>query len=199
MRLIKESELVRGNIVGSGAFGTVYKVNILCIYLNSTNFQIYWFKLWIIKCQFNILLWNLKRIVKFVIHLRGVLKITTVQFYLKLQGAWIPEGENVRIPVAIKVLQEGTSTSQNKELLQEARVMASVEHPCCVRILAVCMAAQLMLVTQLLPLGCLLDYIRKNKCNIGSKALLNWTYQIAKVNHYINFIIDFRRCRCFTN
>ena len=29
LRLIKESELRRGNIIGSGAFGTVYKV--LCL------------------------------------------------------------------------------------------------------------------------------------------------------------------------
>ena len=33
----------------------------------------------------------------------------------------MPEGENVKIPVAIKVLQEGTSPHQNK-------VCASVDH-----------------------------------------------------------------------
>ena len=86
------------------------------------------------------------------------------------QGFWIPEGENVKIPVAIKVLQDGTSPNQNKELLEEARVMASVEHACCIRILAVCMSAQMMLITQLMPLGCLLDYVRKNKEHIGSKV-----------------------------
>ncbi len=59
--------------------------------------------------------------------------------------------------------------------------MASVDHPCCVRILAVCMTAQMMLITQLMPLGCLLDYVRKNRVNIGSKALLNWCTQIARV------------------
>lgn len=30
------------------------------------------------------------------------------------RGVWIPEGENVKIPVAIKVLQEGNSPHQNK-------------------------------------------------------------------------------------
>lgn len=97
------------------------------------------------------------------------------------QGFWIPENENVKIPVAIKVLQDGTSPNQNKELLEEARVMASVENACCIRILAVCMSAQMMLITQLMPLGCLLDYVRKNKEHIGSKVLLNWCTQIAKV------------------
>ncbi|ESO01560.1 hypothetical protein HELRODRAFT_81484, partial [Helobdella robusta] len=125
MRLIKESELMRGTCIGSGAFGAVYR------------------------------------------------------------GAWIPEGENLKIPVAIKILQDTTSTSQNKEFLQEARVMASVDHPCCVRILAICMASQMMLVTQLLPLGCLLDYVKKNRCNIGSKVFLNWCYQMAKGMQYL--------------
>lgn len=59
--------------------------------------------------------------------------------------------------------------------------MASVVNANCVRILAVCMTAQMMLVTQLMPMGCLLDYVRKNRENIGSKALLNWCTQIAKV------------------
>ncbi|GAB1602446.1 epidermal growth factor receptor-like isoform X2 [Argonauta hians] len=125
LRLIKESELRKGGIIGSGAFGTVYK------------------------------------------------------------GFWIPDGENVKIPVAIKVLQEGTSPSQNKELLEEARVMCSVDQQCCVRILAVCMTAQMMLITPLMPLGCLLDYIRKNKKAIGSKVLLNWCTQIAKGMAYL--------------
>jgi len=83
--------------------------------------------------------------------------------------------------VAIKLLQEGTSPSQNQELLEEARIMFSVNHPCCVRILAVCLTAQMMLITQLMPLGCLLDYVRKHKQNISSKVLLNWCTQIAKV------------------
>ena len=87
----------------------------------------------------------------------------------------------MKIPVAIKVLQEGNAPNQNKELLAEARIMASVVHPCCVRVLAVCMTAQMMLITQLMPLGCLLDYIRKNRTKIGSKYLLNWCAQIAKV------------------
>ncbi|KAL8617989.1 hypothetical protein ACOMHN_040213 [Nucella lapillus] len=125
LRLVKESELRKGGIIGSGAFGTVYK------------------------------------------------------------GFWIPQGENVKIPVAIKVLQDGTSPNQNKELLEEARVMASVEQACCIRILAVCMSAQMMLITQLMPLGCLLDYVRKNKEHIGSRVLLNWCTQIAKGMGYL--------------
>ena len=97
----------------------------------------------------------------------------------------MPENENVKIPVAVKILQEGTCANENKELLEEARIMASVENPYCIRILAFCMTAQMMLITQLMPLGCLLDYVRRNKDNIGSKVLLNWCTQIAKVNCFL--------------
>lgn len=94
----------------------------------------------------------------------------------------MPENENVKIPVAIKVLKEDTSTNTSKEFLEEAYIMASVEHPNLLQLLAVCMTSQMMLVTQLMPLGCLLDYVRINKDKIGSKPLLNWCTQIARGN-----------------
>lgn len=101
------------------------------------------------------------------------------------KGVWVPEGENVKIPVAIKVLREGTQPNTNKEFLEEAYIMASVDHPNLLKLLAVCMTSQLMLVTQLMPLGCLLDYVRNNKDKIGSKPLLNWCTQIARGMAYL--------------
>ncbi|KAL4604785.1 receptor tyrosine-protein kinase erbB-2-like, partial [Arapaima gigas] len=57
MRILKETELKKVRVLGSGAFGTVYK------------------------------------------------------------GVWTPDGENVKIPVAIKVLLENTSPKANKDIL----------------------------------------------------------------------------------
>lgn len=37
------------------------------------------------------------------------------------QGVWAPDGENVKIPVAIKVLRENTSPKANKEILDVSR------------------------------------------------------------------------------
>lgn len=101
------------------------------------------------------------------------------------RGMWVPEGENVKIPVAVKVLREGSTNSANKEILEEAYIMASVEHPNLLQLLAVSMTSQMMLVTQLMPLGCLLDYVRNNKDKIGSKPLLNWCTQIARGMAYL--------------
>ncbi|XP_015916068.1 epidermal growth factor receptor isoform X2 [Parasteatoda tepidariorum] len=102
------------------------------------------------------------------------------------KGVWVPENENVKIPVAIKVLRdERGEKSTNKDFLEEAYIMASVDHPNLLKLLAVCMASQSMLVTQLMPLGCLLDYVRNNKDKIGSKPLLNWCAQIARGMDYL--------------
>uniref|UniRef100_A0A2M4B952 Epidermal growth factor receptor n=2 Tax=Anopheles marajoara TaxID=58244 RepID=A0A2M4B952_9DIPT len=101
------------------------------------------------------------------------------------KGVWMPEGESVKIPVAIKVLMEMSGSESSKEFLEEAYIMASVEHPNLLKLLAVCMTSQMMLITQLMPLGCLLDYVRNNKDKIGSKALLNWSTQIARGMAYL--------------
>jgi len=125
LRMIKQSELRRGEVLGTGAFGTVYK------------------------------------------------------------GFWLPENEHIKIPVAIKVLTDRTSATHNDELLDEARIMASVHHDHCLRILAFCMGKEMMLITQLLSEGNLLEYIRMNKACIGSKAQLNWCVQIAEGMKYL--------------
>lgn len=101
------------------------------------------------------------------------------------KGVWAPEGENVKIPVAIKVLRENTSTKANKEILDEAYVMAGVASPYVCRLLGICLTSTVQLVTQLMPYGCLLDYVRENKDHIGSQFLLNWCVQIAKGMNYL--------------
>ncbi|KAJ8375545.1 hypothetical protein SKAU_G00061250 [Synaphobranchus kaupii] len=125
LRILKETEFKKIKVLGSGAFGTVYK------------------------------------------------------------GLWVPEGEDVKIPVAIKVLREATSPKANKEILDEAYVMASVDSPHVCRLLGICLTSTVQLITQLMPYGCLLDYVKENKDNIGSQYLLNWCVQIAKGMSYL--------------
>lgn len=108
-----------------------------------------------------------------------------------MQGVWLPEGENVKIPVAIKVLRERTGANTSKEFLEEAYIMASVEHPNLLQLQAVCMTSNMMLVTQLMPLGCLLDYVRNHREKIGSKPLLNWCTQIARGNGHLFILLQF--------
>uniref|UniRef100_H3C5X0 Receptor protein-tyrosine kinase n=1 Tax=Tetraodon nigroviridis TaxID=99883 RepID=H3C5X0_TETNG len=100
------------------------------------------------------------------------------------KGVWAPDGENVKIPVAIKVLRENTSPKANKEILDEAYVMAGVASPYVCRLLGICLTSTVQ-VTQLMSYGCLLEYVRKNKDHIGSQLLLNWCVQIAKGMSYL--------------
>ncbi|XP_055007179.1 melanoma receptor tyrosine-protein kinase-like [Boleophthalmus pectinirostris] len=125
LRILKETELKRVRVLGSGAFGTVYK------------------------------------------------------------GLWFPEGEQVKIRVAIKVLREATSPKANQEILDEAYVMASVEHPHVARLLGVVLASSVQLVTQLMPFGCLLDHVRQHQHLIPAQRLLTWCVQIAKGMSYL--------------
>ncbi|XP_001370812.2 receptor tyrosine-protein kinase erbB-2 [Monodelphis domestica] len=125
MRILKETELRKVKVLGSGAFGTVYK------------------------------------------------------------GIWIPDGESVKIPVAIKVLRENTSPKANKEILDEAYVMAGVGSPYVSRLLGICLTSTVQLVTQLMPYGCLLDHVRENRGRLCSQDLLNWCVQIAKGMNYL--------------
>uniref|UniRef100_A0A8C8EYZ1 Receptor protein-tyrosine kinase n=1 Tax=Oncorhynchus tshawytscha TaxID=74940 RepID=A0A8C8EYZ1_ONCTS len=102
-----------------------------------------------------------------------------------VSGIWVPEGETVKIPVAIKILNEVTGPKANVEFMDEALIMASMEHPHLVRLLGVCLSPTTQLVTQLMPHGCLLDYVHEHKDNIGSQLLLNWCVQIAKGMMYL--------------
>jgi len=94
----------------------------------------------------------------------------------------MPKQENVKILVAIKELSDRTNPGSDTELLEEARIMASVMHPCCIRIMAVCITRQMMLVTPLVSFGSLLDYLHRNRSNIGSRSMLTWAKQIAEVS-----------------
>ncbi|KAK3543089.1 hypothetical protein QTP70_010593, partial [Hemibagrus guttatus] len=107
------------------------------------------------------------------------------------KGIWVPEGETVKIPVAIKILNEATGPKANVEFMDEALIMASMEHPHLVRLLGVCLSPTIQLVTQLMPHGCLLDYVHEHKDNIGSQLLLNWCVQIAKVDQSMNKQLEF--------
>lgn len=103
MRILKETELKKLRVLGAGAFGTVYKV---CepVFLKKqentkteayvVNSYLYLDLWWVFEC-----------------------------FWSLFQGVWAPDGENVKIPVAIKVLRENTSPKANKEILDVSTSM----------------------------------------------------------------------------
>lgn len=108
------------------------------------------------------------------------------------KGIWVPEekGKTIKnkIPVAIKQLTNGDNNRKyiaSKEFLEEAYIMATVDHENILRLLAVCMTDKMMLITQLMQFGSLLEYVKLRKGKISSFKLLSWSTQIAKGMAYL--------------
>lgn len=102
------------------------------------------------------------------------------------EGYWQPEGDAHRYHVAIKVLNEETASPEaSKELLQEGVVMASMDHVNVVRLYCVCMGQQMMLVSQFVPLGALISYLKKSKNTLNAHTMLNFAVQIARGMEYL--------------
>ncbi|XP_048784590.1 receptor tyrosine-protein kinase erbB-3 [Lagopus muta] len=101
------------------------------------------------------------------------------------KGIWIPDGDSIKIPVSIKVIQDWSGQQSFHAVTDHMLAIGSLDHAYIVRLLGICPGPQLQLVTQLLPLGSLLDYVRKNRGSISPQLLLNWCVQVAKGMYYL--------------
>nr|XP_015199550.1 PREDICTED: receptor tyrosine-protein kinase erbB-3 [Lepisosteus oculatus] len=101
------------------------------------------------------------------------------------KGVWVPEGDTVKIPVAIKTIQDRTGRQTFTEVTDHMLAMGSLDHPYIVRLLGICPGASLQLVTQLSVQGSLLEHIRRHKHSLDPQRLLNWCVQIAKGMYYL--------------
>ena len=63
--------------------------------------------------------------------------------------------------------------------------MAKMDHENVVRLYGVCMSKTLMLVSQFVPLGALLDHLKKFKDHLNAHTMLTYSYQIARVRGYL--------------
>jgi epidermal growth factor receptor len=109
----------------------------------------------------------------------------TGEFGQVLKGLWVPENENLKIPIAIKSFRNMNDPKSSAEFMAEAQIMASLDHPNILKLMAVCLTDEMMMITQLMPLGNLLDYVRKHRDKIDSKTMLNWAVQIAQGMAYL--------------
>uniref|UniRef100_A0A8C2HV45 Receptor protein-tyrosine kinase n=1 Tax=Cyprinus carpio TaxID=7962 RepID=A0A8C2HV45_CYPCA len=101
------------------------------------------------------------------------------------KGFWIPEGDSLKIPVAIKTIQDRSGRQTFTEITDHMLAMGSLDHPYIVRHLGICLGTSLQLVTQLSPHGSLLQHLRQHKDSLDPQRLLNWCVQIAKGMYYL--------------
>ncbi|MEQ2161092.1 hypothetical protein GOODEAATRI_006201 [Goodea atripinnis] len=122
---------------------------------------------------------------------------TTLRYTIVLRENTSPKGNKDILDVSVNQIRNSPHLRILKSRIlqqllpvcfQEAYVMASVTSPYVCRLLGICLTSAVQLVTQLMPYGCLLDYVRENKDRIGSQFLLNWCVQIAKGMSYLEDI-----------
>ncbi|XP_065179948.1 melanoma receptor tyrosine-protein kinase-like [Sycon ciliatum] len=101
------------------------------------------------------------------------------------KGEWSPPDSERIVVVAVKVLKETAGSAGSSEFLDEAVVMASMNHPYLVRLLCICMAPRVMLITELMEHGSLLAYLRKRKRTLTGDVLLLFGRQIAEGMEYL--------------
>lgn len=89
------------------------------------------------------------------------------------------------LQIAIKVIHNDSNYEKSHKFLDEAHIMASVQHPYCLRLIGICMADQNMIITPLMSYGSVLDFFAKFKNKINAKMLLTWANQIAKGMEYL--------------
>lgn len=124
------------------------------------------------------------RIIK-VEELRISTLLGTGEFASVYKGTWAPQNQNRKNMVAIKILKKVTGPESSKEFLEEASLMATLEHTNILKLQAICMTSQIMLITQIMTNGSSLSYVRKEREKTGSKNLLNWCTQIARGMAYL--------------
>uniref|UniRef100_A0AC11CUD8 Erb-b2 receptor tyrosine kinase 3 n=1 Tax=Ovis aries TaxID=9940 RepID=A0AC11CUD8_SHEEP len=101
------------------------------------------------------------------------------------KGVWIPEGESIKIPVCIKVIEDKSGRQSFQAVTDHMLAIGSLDHAHIVRLLGLSPGSSLQLVTQYLPLGSLLDHVRQHRGALGPQLLLNWGVQIAKGMYYL--------------
>ncbi|XP_050930426.1 receptor tyrosine-protein kinase erbB-3a isoform X3 [Lates calcarifer] len=117
--------------------------------------------------------------------LRKIKLLGTGVFGSVHKGIWIPEGDTVKLPVAIKTITDRSGRQTFNELTDHMTAMGSLDHINVVRTLGICPGTSLQLVTQLSTQGSLLDHVRTYKNNLSPQKLLNWCVQIAKGMYYL--------------
>lgn len=73
---------------------------------------------------------------------------------ISLSALW-----NGTTEVAVKTLKPGTMSTE--DFLKEARIMKAARHPRLVRLYAVCIEEPIYIITELMPNGSLLEYLRE--------------------------------------
>ncbi|KAL6268080.1 hypothetical protein P5V15_001169 [Pogonomyrmex californicus] len=107
-------------------------------------------------------------------------KLGDGSFGVVRRGEWTsPSGQT--LPVAVKVLKADALTQPSviEDFVSEVQAMHTLNHHNLIRLYGVVLSQPMMMVTELAPLGALLDYLRQQCGRISILTLCNYALQVA--------------------
>ncbi|KAG5345972.1 ACK1 kinase, partial [Acromyrmex heyeri] len=113
-------------------------------------------------------------------------KLGDGSFGVVRRGEWTsPSGRT--LPVAVKVLKADALTQPNviEDFISEVQAMHTLDHHNLIRLYGVVLSQPMMMVTELAPLGALLDYLRQQCSRISILTLCNYALQVATGMAYL--------------
>lgn len=113
-------------------------------------------------------------------------KLGDGSFGVVRRGEWTsPSGRT--LPVAVKVLKADALTQPNvmEDFVSEVQAMHILDHHNLIRLYGVVLSQPMMMVTELAPLGALLDHLRQQCGRISILTLCNYALQVATGMAYL--------------
>ncbi|XP_012139308.1 activated Cdc42 kinase [Megachile rotundata] len=114
------------------------------------------------------------------------IKLGDGSFGVVRKGEWTsPSGRT--LPVAVKVLKADALTQPSviEDFVSEVQAMHTLDHHNLIRLYGVVLSQPMMMVTELAPLGALLDYLRKQGGRISVLTICNYALQVATGMAYL--------------
>ncbi|KAF6209691.1 hypothetical protein GE061_015440 [Apolygus lucorum] len=113
-------------------------------------------------------------------------KLGDGSFGVVRKGDWTtPSGRTKS--VAVKVLKQDAMTQPGmfEDFIREVQAMHLLDHPQIIRLYGITLGKPLMMITELAPLGALLDYLRKQLNQISVATLWDYATQVSKGMAYL--------------
>ncbi|KAG0723889.1 Activated CDC42 kinase 1 [Chionoecetes opilio] len=113
-------------------------------------------------------------------------KVGDGSFGVVKKAEWITSGGQMK-EVAVKILKQDVLHVPGTldDFIREVQAMHHLSHGNLVLLFGIVLSNPLMMVTELAPLGSLLDYLRKQLCHVSVMTLCNYSVQIANGMKYL--------------
>ncbi|KAK7071910.1 ATP binding [Halocaridina rubra] len=113
-------------------------------------------------------------------------KLGDGSFGVVRSGEWTtPNGQMKQ--VAVKILKQDVLHVPGAldDFIREVQAMHQLSHPNLIQLYGIVLSNPLMMVTEIAPLGSLLDYLRKQSCHVPITTLCNYAVQMANGMKYL--------------